>query len=1078
MHFYFRYKFFFAIITACISIVIIKPTPIYAGPCSSDVGSNLAGNWDESNLKFIRDSANCDGPIAVNVIFTPGDLVDVDPATGEPRIATIIKLMEKYNLDVTWRGWGNPTDFDPEGDPELFAGLQYLNGEKVFFGNEQNYCTAESCPGGSPNPQAVATVYQHMLEAGLNIEIVLPPLNMQNPNAEKMIEWQSWMEGFYQTCPACIANADYAAVNAYTLSTDPDNVETWVQQVKDYYQFLNDRGFDGQLIIAEAGVNPGAYQNFDERVQATIAFAQALESRLATDSQLNSIIDKVTFFLMDDATGKQFMVYRSCDANGVCTWQVAEYLTYNKYIPGLITPTPSPELICSASDQTPGFFRPAPCKNCGGQIEFPVNSCAESFYARQDTYFHLDPDNEDKDEVQMCEEKDAYAYVERTWKGTVTIDTAKTAVPFAGYHDKVDNQELNYLAQYFAGSLALRGPKNEEGTIEYVEEIQNESGVLAKVLPNDELDKMRCKRIRAATSDANENYKVPFKNNPNLPEAKKLSEFNGRANSTPCYRPNVPVEQNPTAWKQWDNDMVTWLTTDWAKLWPYIPLTTLKDAPGTMNITVQHNPGTLSLTQAKLTFPHLASLYESTKTLWEWLTPERIKDINSEDWRVEAETNDPLVANARAIDTQEIEAELDKSNSYCGVNQVYAAEVAKESPILLAQTRSEQTEEETTPSTWWNLNVDPGAKYIGDKTYQFDWGILLGRNDDFKTPDGQSIDAFDASHVQLVITAQSSIDSDTIDTGDLIGGNSFANSGSFAYNYDTMRSLTVRAEPGTEITLSVYIKEAAGANMAEKPEYQAKGNTVSMTCKINADGTIDLTTCKPSQVPPKDNKKCNNPDGYTPGNCIKDGLSDTKKNDFICSSPYPIETDLSVSGYRITLSEDQYNAAVDQVRDCFDRCEGFPEGSDERHECQAQCVWVRLGSIKGDLMNRKIGMEVIKIPYLEKVGLYTTRGEEDRQGGIFDIFRPAGFEQYKYKEAKSPINYRYRGLMSDSPAPESKEKKAVANSKADSGSGFLYYPWLGGVEMAKQCVSTVMLQPDISVNEIVASEYCPKYTGI
>ena len=719
-----------------------------------------------------------------------------------------------------------------------------------------------------------------------------------------------------------------------------------------------------------------------------------------------------------------------------------------------ITPTPPP-FICSASDQTPGFYRPAPCENCGEAVELPVNSCAESFTARQDTYFYLNPDDEDASEVKMCKEGDAYAYFKRDWSGQVTIDTSKTTVPFAGYHDKIDNQEAKYLAQYFAGSLALRGPKNADGTEEQRTEISNESGVLAKVLPPEELNKIRCTRINKALGNSNENYQVPYKNNPNLPTPKKLTEFAPYANRVPCYKPTVKVEDNPALWKQWDNDMVTWMQTDYAKLWPYIPLTTLKDAPGTLDMTIQHKPGTLSVTQAQLTFPHLASLYESTQELWSWLVP--VSDNQNTSLQQANSTQQNYLTNANSKTTDQLNEELDNSNSFCGLQQDFAAIIQPK--IILAQSSSSHLDNtletecisQSNGSCFLNFKVTPSNEPGYDFAHP-GYSILV---------DGVVVYHQDGDSSQP-----------SYSTGTVMIPNP---------NNPTYNGLFINLTPGQTVEITFAITDGSLWNFPDGTDRTFLNRTLS--CTVGADG--QFTNCKITTptVTPAPSKKCGNPDSYTPSDCnISDAMTDINPNDYICSNPYPLVTTLDAKDYRVTFSEGQYNLFKNQVNRCVSSCESKSfcdrQSTDyDGHECSAckeACRWVKLSKYSAVLMNRKIGLD-LQIPYLEKIGIYTTRGEGKQPMGIFDIFRPAGFAQYDYKDAKSNISYTYHGFASSSEAPN--EISAINNSRADPNSGYLYYPWLGGIEMAKQCVSKVILQPESSADKVINSEYCPKLIG-
>ena len=116
------------------------------------------------------------------------------------------------------------------------------------------------------------------------------------------------------------------------------------------------------------------------------------------------------------------------------------------------------------------------------------------------------------------------------------------------------------------------------------------------------------------------------------------------------------------------------------------------------------------------------------------------------------------------------------------------------------------------------------------------------------------------------------------------------------------------------------------------------------------------------------------------------------------------------------------------------------------------------------------------IPLLGKTRDYTIGdfASGGKQKGVFDIFRPAEMSYFKDDDAKSNIGYSYQGTISDSPISEGTERDLMrSSSKAKPGVGEFYFPYLGGIEKAKQCVSRGILNPDTEEGKIISQQYCP-----
>jgi len=209
-----------------------------------------------------------------------------------------------------------------------------------------------------------------------------------------------------------------------------------------------------------------------------------------------------------------------------------------------------------------------------------------------------------------------------------------------------------------------------------------------------------------------------------------------------------------------------------------------------------------------------------------------------------------------------------------------------------------------------------------------------------------------------------------------------------------------------------------------------------------------------------------------------DALSDINPNDPICSSPYPIETQMVAQEYRATFTQSQLNELLADLNKCIDDCKAKYTGEDEQKErgkCYEQCRWRKYGDYNPLILFRKMGLDT-QIPLLGKTRDYTIGdfASGGKQKGIFDIFRPAEMSFFEDDPAKSNIGYSYQGTISNSPIPGEKEKNLMkSSSEARPGVGEFYFPYLGGIEKAKQCVSRGILNPNTQEGKIISQQYCP-----
>ena len=749
-----------------------------------------------------------------------------------------------------------------------------------------------------------------------------------------------------------------------------------------------------------------------------------------------------------------------------------EILTELLQPPIPIVPSVAPKKDCENKNPEDGSFRPAACKDCGREILYPTYSCAETYIVEQDTFFYIHEGDgphgwdEDASEVKYCpddrEDQQNVAFFERGWGGKTTIDIDNTVVPFVGFRDKPpSNQEAKYQTRYFTGSWISEGPSKDfldeanRETFFYYRDL--ESGVMNKILSPRELDRLRCGKIADAISGADEDYQIPHEQNPYLRqddgvafEFFNLTEFGNDAPPCQLLRLEPPdkdagLEERATYEQQYTEihqEYLVWLNTAQARFWPYIPLTTLKDAPGRMILQIQRNPGALTQTSYQLSFPHIATLYQASKILYDNLTPEW--GSGSAAPQLGENTTPRNQAIIAGPSDEYLEGLLEESNSFCG----YKKE-GENSRILLAQAPPETNDD---IQYAYQVGVE-NIRYNPD-TNTIDYGIRIT---------GLTGPAQAGLHVWFGANGA--------EVNDSTGMPGYYDS-TDPHHSNRLPPAQVDENGNFTITITVFNPHIhTDDGVIREISYQCQGQVDLAT------GEIISTSCSSIGAPISEPKNyCKNPDQFTPGTCKKDALEDTNQDlDLICSSPYPIEPGVIVSQYHATFTQNQLNKLLTDLNKCIDDCKAKypdPDDSSERGVCYEGCRWRRYGEYNALIMYRTIGMDLY-IPYLEKIG-HDLIGDGDAISGLFDIFRPPLMPRFEEKPAKSELGYSYQEPFSNSEAPGEKDLlKNPASHGADPGGGDFYYPWLGGIEEAKQCVSTVLLQPDVTLDQVRASRFCP-----
>ncbi len=853
-----------------------------------------------------------------------------------------------------------------------------------------------------------------------------------------------------------------------------------------------------------------------------------------------------------------------------------------------ITPSPTPPpIICKNPNAEDGSFRPYPCEGCGEDIEpqYLETSCATTFEAKQNTFIWVDTkalealDNGEEvtniGAISLCDggKGNPFAYFTETWGGKVEFDISESKVPFASYKDYVPQHESKYLATYLAGTVTITGSQlTPEFTGLTAEQIQREKdiygdegakardafrrgGVIPRILAKDKLDRLRCTRIRKTLNGTDYDYEAgnsgkhlsDFFNNP--PYISKITS-DVELNSPWCVEPkppSLPSSNDPEAWENyqnllqeykqersiWEDKRDEWLETDLADAWAYIPLTTLKDAPGYMQTVPTYKESSFSFdsggTMAYLSIPHMASLYEATKIVHEVLTPKYpagslapqttsqeqgktlLASSNSVIARIPlagdeaiSEIAPPSTDTRDRNDSQFLDQLLDQSQSACGYQEVLG-----EKTTLLAQAEEASETSEGYLTVKIEIEkVEGGFVYYGVRIIQ------NGPKKGHQAVNGRDIGPAEPPDSGYYLSSQDPNWSDVLPPAKINADGSFEIPQVHTWNHQ----------------------------MTNEAWMATRDMTASCQGEVNENGEIEQTNCETKPFEPENLKRkgCYNKIRETPYDCYDpSALEDSNPNDVICSNPFPLTGQLLNKDYRTPVSREQLEALVADAEDCIQArgCNDMKNKKKKEH-CAISCsqryiraiqdkaemkqltneAKARLGLTETDYLAAELHLRPylegfksnfymtaplqikLYLPYTEFVGEHMlsdyyryllppgSKGEFEENpyqsvGGIFDVFRPAQMNHFKPLEARTSIGYQYQGTYSDyfdinTPSVRGLSKAAVADSLASPSKGEIYFPWLGGTNKAKQCVSQVMLLPyELTKEQIVSSGLCPGFEG-
>ena len=1072
---------YLAILLYCF-IKFLFPSPVFAAPCPP-LGTNIAANFDRENLEWIANHANCDGPIPITVIITPAMvqnpniLIDIQNNLGE------------LNFNPTWRPWGF---VDPDNTQELNAWIDTFSlleiGQLQAWNEWNRYKEA-----GTLDPVRDARVVQALINARnqglINIPIGNTPLDLLNYTD---MNYRDYWRKFNQACPGCINQLDFIVSNVYAPSQyGPNSVNEFLNVWLGELNFLRSLGvnLDNKFfIISEAGLAPGAYANFEERLRDTLLFAQALEAAILADPNLFPGLDQITFLLMNDDTGVIYLIYRECDDQGICVWKVREYLEYNFNVPG--SPFSSfSSLLCEPQSTGDRDSRPDACDPCN-KTSYLTQSCATSFTVNDTVKYER---REGAKEEPHCVEPD--------WSGTVIIDASNTTIPFVGkkwvegdINSREDEQK--YLADYFEGTdeyyqtydiqvgIPFFGGKTAfHGTNTTL--LPNYQGVFRKLTPMEYQDQLKVEMVKRAQKTVDSggelepggihNYNVAYKprlcwdlpffgeaaiefarriagemelkfgpvetntsdlfsfmasishyclynfggddkkldlalgaidsfNNTmdligplgNLFKIQTEGKIDGVEKPLTDLAGNFPPDPSEEDYvKKWQE----WKDSEWGRLWEAVPMFSRDDTPGEIEpyygIKSKDQPQYIPIQIEKV--PHLARLFEETLGLNELLLPEGTAGAPK---FVQNQEETSLASAENDVLSQETKAGSCSSSTTTTI----------ETQVLGEKTILAQGDEDTVPATASIVLVQQGC--VVKPFIQVNMCPAGTRENGVP--------------YHATIRCGSPWDDVATNIFGQVGPGVWL--GDYSCSGVDLSNMAV----GQSITLSVFATKIDA-------QHCLPIENINLTCTVTKNGPECgqyEATC--ATGPPLE-ELCGIAGPMPVSDCNRDAIKDTNPNDKICGEPKECDKYQAIN-FEFTAFDAFQNHLYLECGTTGEYSCNWVEVTPGVNElvCQDHCY----DEITQEV-NRRFGINLVH-PYLNEIWNLSTNSETF---GIFNIFRPAEIPQFEDLDASSEINYTYI----DTSLP--------SGGSVTPGTGEFYFNHLGGVQKAKEWVTTKVLMP-------------------
>lgn len=688
-------------------------------------------------------------------------------------------------------------------------------------------------------------------------------------------------------------------------------------------------------------------------------------------------------------------------------WWAIVYDPTNPLAPGiniLITPTPTPAFTPSleCGSETPTTFRPFPYAACGMTPDYSImdKGFATTFRAMQVVTLHYA-------QFTSCDNL-MISHVD--WGGNVIIHMEEPRLPFVGYgaSDNIPQAETKYLADYFDGTLFYDGKLVDTTKKEDVARMFEEGGVFRKLAPQEIQDYYRCLMVRRAQGRIS---------SPN-PVHDYTIKYNGE--SQPLTAFSCPPDKVGTdAYNAWRQNTLS------GRLWPAVPVTTRDDYPGEVYLTVQSPPGVLANPGPHpLSVPHMARLQEITKLVQETVlsafslhslsSSSQPQNTASQDNSGQSQNLASKNNSQATSSTTESAVALPDAATAASNCQLATAARQENQPQVLSIQDSDSSRQllaqasDIPPDDNCGLSIDPttfGAKVYNPRRNEC--GILA-----------------DVTHFTVTYSADGGSSTTACDHGENLHGEIGTNPIYIPdlWNGDCSYS---GPKPQNSFSVTVSFDNATGSWSCDKHV------VLSNTLTKDANGNWILN-CGQIPVPPT--PACQNPDTTNPPDRNKDAIEDTINNGYLNQlRNNPIQTYLTVQGYIIQMSKSDWDHWVS----CANACLNSPT-PEARKQCCAESSSGCCSPLRDFNVSRRIGTDVY-LPYMKKTWEQTSKVSTS---GLFHIFTPANQEDFESTWAKDEISFEF------------------TPGWTDPSQGWLYFPYLGGTQLAKECI----------VNRILCSE--------
>jgi len=732
-------------------------------------------------------------------------------------------------------------------------------------------------------------------------------------------------------------------------------------------------------------------------------------------------------------------------------------------------PSPPPYLYpppttCNPQSSGERDSRPDACDPCN-KTSYKTYSCATSFTVYDTVSYEKREGGPDE---PYCVEKD--------WGGMVVIDPSSTTIPFVGYKgegvsDKSEYEQL-YLADYF------------EGTHEYYQDYSqywldwvNHAGVYRKLTPSgyqDELKKEMVERAQKTVLSGGElmpggvhDYNVSYKGRlcwdlPFLVDAflafassyldnRVIELFKNKAHSCAYSSDLIPFSLDLktlstaidtfnqivpfdflkiSTWGHLDDEVTTltqldghfppdsseenylkkwqeWKASEggkWFNLWSAVPMFSRNDTPGEIapyiGVKSADQPKYVDIEIEKV--PHLARLFEETLELNELLLPQGT--AGAPKFAQNKEEKETFLASAEnKVLSQEVE-----TDSY--PSKETTASTTKTIKVLGEKTYLAQGEGEGC----FHLQAYSDISFSGDKK-----SALIFITVNFVSDGG---DGHIWLHTNGNLTGKNiwnlNNDGPTFSYGPGFTGSPWpANLGDvFSVNFDAM------------VSNSPYCHDAR--------------DSITCTFDFNAEGSI-VTNCGPGEG--LENEVCEIWGPRPVADCFKDAIKDTNDNDNLCCEPIRIP----LAAVDAFINKDYTPCDAVGEYDCKShQVEVTPGVYETIFDCKNHCY-----DTITEEVNRRFGINLAH-PYLNEIWNLSTNNETF---GIFNIFRPAEIPPFEDLDASSEISYSYcREYVY---VPLLNIYVCLGQGQISPETGEFYFNHLGGVQKAKEWVTTKVLMP-------------------